>query len=826
LIDTALSGQTTWVENMHLVMERNGSKEDTWYTFSYSPIFDESGATRGMLCSCIETTQQVYAVRFSEFRLQLDQVLRSASDPRQAMAGATELLGRHLGVARVGYGDIDPTGEFVIVDSDWTDGTVGSVAGQHRMEDFGPAIIAELRGGRLMSVEDVDQDERVGEGAAAFAAIQTRSVMAVPLIRGEQFRAMLYLHHHSPKPWTGDDQDLATEVLERTWETVERARAEKALRDSEEGLRFLDELGQATAKSLNADEILEITTRMVAEHLGLSNCAYADMDKDEDGFTIRGDWAAPGSPSIVGHYSLADFGRLAVTNLSQGKPLIVNDNLAELAPEEAATFQSIGIAATICMPLVKNGRLTALMAIHDKAPRQWTASELSVISEVTQRSWAHIERVGAFASLQESEQRSRLLAEQQKATAEELAALNVNLERMVEERTAKLLAAEESLRHSQKMEAVGQLTGGIAHDFNNILAGIGGSLEMMSTRLAQGRIGDIDRYLTGATAAVRRAAGLTQRLLAFSRRQTLDPKPVDLNRLVAGMLDLIHRSVGPEISVETSSEDALWTTLVDAGQLENALLNLCINARDAMPDGGRLSVETRNCHLDEPAARALNLEAGRYVCLSVTDTGTGMTPEVLARAFDPFFTTKPLGQGTGLGLSMVYGFAGQSGGTAHVGSTFGAGTEVSIYLPFHRKAETDDTLADALSGNAPRAQGGEVILLVDDEPLVRLIGSEQLEELGYQVLEAAHGASALRILQADHSIDLLITDVGLPGGMNGRQLADAARVQRPTLKVLFVTGYAEQAVLNHGQLKPGMHILAKPYQMETFASRVKELVSG
>jgi signal transduction histidine kinase len=267
--------------------------------------------------------------------------------------------------------------------------------------------------------------------------------------------------------------------------------------------------------------------------------------------------------------------------------------------------------------------------------------------------------------------------------AAELATLNAELEEQVKERTTELMAAEETLRQSQKMEAVGQLTGGLAHDFNNILAGISGSLEVMSTRIAQGRVGEIDRYLNGAMGAAKRAAGLTQRLLAFSRRQTLDPRPVNINALVNGMLDLVVRSVGPEIEVETAGAAGLWTTFVDPGQLENALLNLCINARDAMPDGGKLTIETSNRWMDERAARQRGLQPGQYVSLCVSDSGTGMDPDVIARAFDPFFTTKPIGQGTGLGLSMVYGFAGQSGGAARIYSEIGKGSMVCIYLPRH-----------------------------------------------------------------------------------------------------------------------------------------------
>ncbi len=404
-----------------------------------------------------------------------------------------------------------------------------------------------------------------------------------------------------------------------------------------------------------------------------------------------------------------------------------------------------------------------------------------------------------------------------------LAKLNATLEQQVEERTAELMVVEEALRHSQKMEAVGQLTGGLAHDFNNILAGISGSLEMMSTRLTQGRVGDIERYINGAVGATKRAAALTQRLLAFSRRQTLDPKPLNVNTLVDGMLDLITRSVGPAIKVETVGAAGLWATSVDAGQLENALLNLCINARDAMPGGGNLTIETGNRWIDDRAARMRGLEPGQYVSLCVSDTGTGMSQEIIDRAFDPFYTTKPIGQGTGLGLSMVYGFAGQSGGAARIYSEVGKGTMICLYLPRHA-GDIETTEAEPLGvTDALRADGGETILVVDDEPLVRMLAVEELQDLGYSVIEAEDGASALRILNSARDISLLITDVGLPGGMNGRQLADAARVNRPGLEVLFITGYAENAVLNHGHLDHGMHVMTKPFQLDVFAQRVKAL---
>jgi signal transduction histidine kinase len=507
----------------------------------------------------------------------------------------------------------------------------------------------------------------------------------------------------------------------------------------------------------------------------------------------------------VGHYSLADFGKLAVKNLSAGQPLIINDNLAELDPAEAKTFRDIGIAATICMPLVKDGRLTALMAIHDRTPHQWSDEELALIREVTERSWAHVERVRSEAELRE--------------TAKALAELNATLEEQIAERTGDLMAAEEALRQAQKMEAVGQLTGGLAHDFNNILAGISGSLELMQTRLSQGRFGELERYLSGAQGATKRDASLTQRLLAFSRRQTLDPKVTDIGRTVSGMEDLIRRSVGPSVGIEIVGSPDLWPSFVDAGQLESALLNLCINARDAMPDGGLLKIETANRTLDVSEARDFRVEPGNYIALCITDTGTGMTKEVLERAFDPFFTTKPTGQGTGIGLSMVYGFAGQSNGSARITSEVGQGTTVTLYLPRYEGEMLEE--ADEGAGSAPRSTDQETILVVDDEPLIRMVAVETLEELGYKVLEAGDGPSALRALAGNVVVDLLVTDVGLPNGMNGRQLADAVRAARPYLPVLFVTGYAENTVLNSGTLDNGMHVMTKPFLGEVFAQRVQ-----
>jgi PAS domain S-box-containing protein len=387
---------------------------------------------------------------------------------------------------------------------------------------------------------------------------------------------------------------------------------------------------------------------------------------------------------------------------------------------------------------------------------------------------------------------------------------------------AELAKAQEALRQAQKMEAIGQLTGGIAHDFNNLLAGISGSLELLERRLAEGRLGGVERYIIGAQSAARRAAALTQRLLAFSRRQTLDPKPTNINRLISGMEDLIRRTVGPGIEVEVVGAGGLWTTRIDQSQLESALLNLCINARDAMPEAGRITIETANKWLDEKAANERELSPGQYVSLCVTDTGTGMTPDVISHAFDPIFTTKPLGQGTGLGLSMIHGFVRQSGGQVRIYSELGKGTTMCLYFPrFIGPADQVDQ-NDVIP--VTESADGEAVLVIDDEPTIRMLMVEVLEEAGYVVMEAADGATGLKILQSHARIDLLITDVGLPGGLNGRQVADAARITRPDLKVLFITGFAENAALAHGHLDSGMHLIAKPFVMAAFANKVAEII--
>jgi PAS domain S-box-containing protein len=390
------------------------------------------------------------------------------------------------------------------------------------------------------------------------------------------------------------------------------------------------------------------------------------------------------------------------------------------------------------------------------------------------------------------------------------------LERRVAERTAELMGAEETIRQAQKMEAVGQLTGGIAHDFNNMLQGVAGGLEMARRRIAEGRAAEAGRYLDAAREAAERAAGLTRRLLAFARRQRLEPKPLSADGLVAGLAELIRRTMGPAIGVDVRLRDGAGSVLCDANELESAILNLCINARDAMSEGGRLAIGTEEVELSAADIREDEAPPGRYVAISVADTGTGIPPEVLERVFEPFFTTKPQGQGTGLGLSQVYGFVQQSGGLVRIESALGRGTTLRLLLPLHERMEA----VEELTAPSPQRTGPHgTVLLVDDEDAVRRPLADRLRELGHTVLEARDGPEVLRVLDSAYP-DLLVTDVGLPRGMNGRQVAEAVRERMPGLPVLFITGYAGTS------LPSGIEVVGKPFELDTVAEQVQRMMQA
>jgi len=400
-----------------------------------------------------------------------------------------------------------------------------------------------------------------------------------------------------------------------------------------------------------------------------------------------------------------------------------------------------------------------------------------------------------------------------------LAKANEDLIREAQERER----LSDQLRQAQKMEAVGQLTGGIAHDFNNMLAIVIGSLNLLKKRIDRGEMADVAKLMDSALEGAGRAARLTSRLLAFSRQQALMPEPIDPNRFVSGLADLLRRTLGEAIQIEIVLADGLWKTHTDPNQLENAILNLCINARDAMPEGGKLTIETENAHLDEHyAAQHVDASAGSYVLIAVTDSGIGMPPDVVSRAFDPFFTTKEVGKGTGLGLSQVFGFVKQSGGHIKIYSEVGHGTSVKLYLP-----RFDGTELAPEAAQISRAAGHphETVLVVEDEEQVRTLTVSCLRELGYTVHHADSAATALKILDANPAIALLFTDIVMPE-INGRKLADEAIRRWPDLKILFTTGYTRNAIVHNGVLDPGVHLISKPFTLDQLASKVRDILDG
>jgi PAS domain S-box-containing protein len=501
-------------------------------------------------------------------------------------------------------------------------------------------------------------------------------------------------------------------------------------------------------------------------------------------------------------------------------------SMAELVGKEAATLFDAashwssmwqgainGVASALPWELIGLRKDGSLSYLEGSASR-WTIGSHAFVTVILRDI---NERKAADAALRASEEAAR-------AAAVALADLNQTLEQRVEERTAQLMKAEEALRQGQKMEAIGQLTGGIAHDFNNLLQGIIGALHVIQKRLVAGRISDVDRFIRGALESADRAAALTHRLLAFARQQPVDPRPLDENRLISSVEELLRRTIGEMLQLRFIPAPDLWLVRCDGNQLENAILNLAINARDAMPSGGTLTIETSNFLLDATAAKIRDVRPGEYVRLLVSDTGTGMPPQIQARIFDPFYTTKSIGKGTGLGLSMVYGFVRQSDGSIRVESEVGSGTTIEICLPRYGGELEEASANDEVDERDKRAGSDEVVLVVEDEGMVRLLVVEVLQELGYHALEADSGTSALRILQSSQRIDLLISDIGLPD-MSGRDLVDVSLEKRRNLKVLFMTGYAEQAA-GHSLLKENMEIIVKPFAMDVLASRIREMIEA
>jgi PAS domain S-box-containing protein len=840
--------------------------------YAIFPVRDAHGSVTGYGTVTRDLTERRRQESFRDALITFGDRLQACRDTAEMAAVGAEIMARTLGLDRAGYGTVDEAMEHVEIERDWTAPGVASVAGRHRFDEFGE-VRAGLAQGREVVIHDVTTDPRTARNPGPLLAIGVRALINVPVLEQGRIVALFFLHDRQVRDWRTDKLAFIRDIAERTRAAIERFRAEASRRESEEQFRVFAQAMPNHVWAADANGALYRFNEQVHAYAGTSageldgtawasivhpddvgaagrawGAALADGTHYETEFRIRRAdgafrWFLVRAEPIHGPNGAVVRWIGTNTDIEDRKQAAaqlerLNENLEQQVEERTRDRDRMWRLSTDVMLVARfdativavNPAWTTLFGwseadlvgrsfmdlVHpdDAASTAAAAGDLSDGSVIPRFENRYRHKDGSYRWLSWT------------AVPDESFIHAVGRDVQAEREAAAALAlTEEALRQAQKMEAVGQLTGGLAHDFNNLLTGISGSLELLQTRMSQGRLTDLDRYINAAQGASKRAAALTHRLLAFSRRQTLDPKPTDVNALIHGMEDLIRRTVGPATHIEVVGAAGLWPALVDPPQLENALLNLCINARDAMPEGGRITIETANKWLDDRTARERELPPGQYLSLCVTDTGTGMTPDVIARAFDPFFTTKPTGQGTGLGLSMIYGFARQSGGQVRIYSEVGQGTTMCIYLPRHYgEAEGDDGMPDL--STAPRAEQGETVLIVDDEPSIRMLVAEVLEDLGYTAIEAADAASGLKVLQSDVRIDLLVTDVGLPGGMNGRQMADAGRVSRPGLKVLFITGYAENAAVGNGHLEPGMAVLTKPFVMEVLASRIKELIAA
>ena len=736
LIERALAGESIFIEDMPLVMRRHGRDEQTWFTFSYSPIYEDDGSIAGLVGAATDTTRRVLTERRLAFQLRMADQLRGLADPYEIARRASALLGEALQANRVLFAEIELDENEVVFHSNYTDGSIPVLKGVFAVSDFGKGLFDQLKLGRTSVHDDIaaqmaDEPETVQN----FQTVQTNAEIGVPILRDGKLRSILIVNQRGSRAWAPHEIALAEDVAERTWNAVERARAENALRSANRKLESL--LDERTAER---DRLWMISQDILA---------VANID----GYFLS---CNPAMTQTLGWLE----SELQVTPFVE---FAHPDQLDELK----AVLSQLAAGRPINQYEIRSR--------HRDGSWRWL-------------SWTVVPQ-------------GRLLYMAGRDVTEEKA------------RREALQQAEDALRQAQKMESIGQLTGGLAHDFNNMLAGVVGNLQLARLHLDQGRTARLRAYIDGAEGAAHRAASLTHRLLAFARRQTLDPQPTDVNKLVSSMRDLIARTVGPAIAVRLELGSSEGVVCCDPNQLESALLNLAINARDAMPEGGQLRIRTEDALRGElPQVR---------IC--VIDDGAGMPPDIAARVFEPFFTTKPIGEGTGLGLSMVFGCVNQSGGQVGLKSAPGQGTTVSIELPrCHGSVAPDEApLPLAALPHARRA----TLLLVDDEEPLRAILAELLRDAGHEVLEAANAAAALD--QADgRRIDALITDVGLPGGMNGRQLAAAVRDRHPGIEVLFVTGYAESAVLNKGALESGMHIMTKPFSLTDFSGRVARMVAA
>ena len=771
LVSRTLAGESCTMTDMPLDLRRQGMSEESWWTFTYSPVFDDDGEIAGLLNVTGETTARVIAERE-----------RRAADERLDMALSA---GNSIGVW-----DWDVLNDRVTADTRFA-----SLFGIDPERAAQGAPLHEF----FTGIHPEDRERVQGEVASAIASC------------GSFVSEYRLLHRDGSVRWvSGQGRCIAgndgacVRFPGVSYDITDRMTSELALRTAKAERDFVIDLTTRQRVATDPEAIIRMSAEALGQRLGVHRAGFYRL-LGEKQMRHGANWTDGTLGPLVGVQPVSAFGERAERQRRRGKTLVFSDsrhdNGGDLLP-----YADNGVLAGLCVPLMDEGRWQAGIYLHHAEVRHWTPAEIALVKEVAELTWLAVERAEALLRLsQRVDQQSVALAE---ASTE------------IREEADRRAAAESQLRQLQKMESLGQLTGGIAHDFNNMLAIVIGGLNLAQRRLQRGEL-DVGKYLNGAMEGATRAATLTQRLLAFSRQQPLSPEAIDGNKLVSGLTELLSRSLGELVQIETILGAGLWRAKADPVELENVIVNLAVNARDAMPGGGKLTIETCNAHVDDAYAREAEIAAGQYVQIAVSDTGTGMSPEVLAKVFDPFFTTKPTGKGTGLGLSQVFGFARQSGGHVRVYSELGHGTTFKLYLP-RFWGEERPTLR-RVAGPVRQGSPADIIMVVEDEERVRNNSVETLRELGYTVLHAASGQEALAMIEAGQDVTLLFTDIVMPG-MTGRQLADRATELLPRLKVVYTTGYTRNAVVHNGVLDPGTNFLPKPFGIDQLAAKIGEVL--
>jgi PAS domain S-box-containing protein len=777
------TGETFFAKDRPFVIERHGYMENVFFDISYSAVPEENGEVGGVLCIVSETTERVLAER--QLR-ESERWFRVAAERAPVMLWMGDQSGKCVYLNRLQR-------KFWGVPAK-------AVTGFNWNDTVHPDDLAQLaepfeKGMRERSGFTVEARFRRADGE--YRTLQTN---AQPRFSPDgEFLGMI-----------GVNVDM-TEVR----------RAEEARKREARNLEIVNDTGASIAADLDVASIVQKVTDAGVELTGAEFGAffYNVVDDKGESYTL---YTLSGAPREAFSKFPMPRNTLVFGPTFKGESVVRSDDITKdprygrNAPNKGMPKGHLPVRSYLAVPVKsRSGEvLGGLFFGHSRTGIFNEDHETRLLGIAGQAATA-IDNARLFRAAE------RELAERRRAE-EALQLLNATLEERVTEEVAERSKIEAALMQAQKTEAIGQLTGGIAHDFNNMLTVVIGGLNLLKRRLAKGDT-DVGKYIEGAMDGASRAAALTQRLLAFARQQPLAPQPVDANKMVAGMSELLSRSLGEHIRVETVLSAGLWKTNVDPVQLESVILNLSVNARDAMAAGGKLTIETANAYVDEDYARAFNVPLGQYVLICVTDTGSGMSAEVMEKAFDPFFTTKGVGKGTGLGLSQVFGFVRQSGGHVKLYSEVGHGTTVKIYLPRHY----GEAPPEAPKPKATGRQGApaEVILVVEDEERVRDYAVEALRELGYTVIQATGAREALRMLENGREVTLLFTDIVMPD-MTGRRLADLAKEKRPDLKVLYTTGYTRNAVVHNGMLDPGTNFLPKPFGVDQLAEKVRRVLDG